>query len=123
MSSYKLSFGTIKILQNNLAEVIVNEGVVMDEIMIDEYHKFLLKTLKAPFGLLINKIYSYSYTFAAQKTIVHLDEIKSMAVLAKTSGAVMSTETLINVNGNINRNIKLFQEKEAALVWLQKELS
>ena len=46
-----------------------------------------------------------------------------MAVVAQTSGAVMSTETLLNINGNINRNIKLFQEKEAALVWLQKELS
>ncbi len=122
MNSYKLSFGTIKILQNNLAEVIVNEGVLMDEVMIDEFHKFLLKTLKTPFGLLINKIYSYSYTFDAQKTIAHLDEIKSMAVVANTSGAVMSTETLINVNGNINRNIKLFQEREVALSWLKKEL-
>ena len=123
MSSYKLSFGTIHILQNNLAEVIVNEGVLMDKVMIDEYHDFLLKKLEAPFGLLINKKHSYSYTFDAQKTIVHLDEIKSMAVVAQTSGAVMSTETLLNINGNINRNIKLFQEKEAALVWLQKELS
>ena len=123
MSSYKLSFGVINVLQNNLAEVIVNEGVLMDEVMIDEYHDFLLNTLKAPFGLLINKTHSFSYTFGAQKSIAHLDEINSMAVVAQTSGAIMSTETLINVNGNINRNIKLFQEKKAALDWLQKELS
>jgi len=121
MSTYNLSFGIINVLQYNLAEVIVNEGVLMDEVMIVEYHDFLLKMLKAPFGLLVNKRHSYSYTFGAQKTITHLDEIKSMAVVAQTSGAVMSTETLINVN--MNRNIKMFQEKEAALVWLQKELS
>lgn len=123
MSNYKLSFGTINVLQKNLAEVIVNEGILMDEVMIDEYHDFLLNTLEAPFGLLINKIHSFSYTFGAQKSIAHLDEMNSMAVVAKTSGAVMSTETLINVNGNINRNIKLFQGKEEALAWLQKELS
>lgn len=123
MGNYKLSFGTITILQENLAEVIVNEGVVMDETMILEYHDFLLNNLTAPFGLLINKIHAYAYTFDAQKAIAHLDQIKSMAVVANTSGAVMSTETLINVNGNIHRNIKLFQDREDALSWLILQLS
>lgn len=123
MGSYKLSFGTIIILQSNLAEVIVDEGVVMDEISVDEYHDFLLNNLEVPMYLLINKKNSYTYTFEAQKSIVHLDEIKSMAVITKTSGAVMSTETLINVNGNIYRNIKLFQERESALIWLKKQQS
>lgn len=123
MNSYKLSFGTINILQNNLAEVIVNEGVLMDEVSVDEFHDFLLNNFDTSFGLLINKKYSFSYTFGAQKAIAHLDEINSMAVVAQTSGAVMSTETLINVNGNIFRNIQLFQERETALVWLHNQLS
>ena len=42
MESYKLSFGVINILRNNLGEVIVNDGIVMDEVMVDEYHDFLL---------------------------------------------------------------------------------
>ncbi|WP_298346287.1 hypothetical protein [uncultured Algibacter sp.] len=123
MSSHKLSFGTINILKNNLAEVIVDEGVVMDEVMIDEYHDFLLNTLDVPFALLVNKKNSYTYTFTAQKNIVHLNEIKAIAVITKTSGAVMSTETLINVNGNINSNIKLFQERQSGLTWLNDQLS
>ena len=123
MCSHKLSFGTINILKNNLAEVIVDEGVVMDEVMIDEYHDFLLNTLDVPFALLVNKKNSYTYTFTAQKNIVHLNEIKAIAVITKTSGAVMSTETLINVNGNINSNIKLFQERQSGLTWLNNQLS
>jgi hypothetical protein len=123
MSSHKLSFGTINILKNNLAEVIVDEGIVMDEVMIDEYHDFLLNTLDVPFALLVNKKNSYTYTFTAQKNIVHLNEIKAIAVITKTSGAVMSTETLINVNGNINSNIKLFQERQSGLTWLNDQLS
>ena len=123
MSSHKLSFGTINILKNNLAEVIVDEGIVMDEVMIDEYHDFLLNTLDVPFALLVNKKNSYTYTFTAQKNIVHLNEIKAIAVITKTSGAVMSTETLINVNGNINSNIKLFQERQSGLTWLNNQLS
>ncbi|ALJ06332.1 hypothetical protein APS56_14825 [Pseudalgibacter alginicilyticus] len=119
MKSYKLSFGTIIIIKENLAEVIVNEGVVMDEIMVDEYHDFLLSALKKPFSLLINKKYSYTYTFYAQKTIGNLKEINAMAVMVGTNGGLMSTETLINLNHSNNWNIKLFIEREDALNWLE----
>lgn len=118
MKICKLSFGKITILNNNLAEVIVDEGVVFDEIMVDEYHDFLLTNMEAPFSLIINKKHSYSYSFQAQKIIANLKEIKAMAVVAETSGSVMSTETLINVNGNYKWNIRLFNSRESAIVWL-----
>jgi hypothetical protein len=121
MKSYKLSFATIVIIEEDLAEVIINDGVVMDEIMVDEYHDFLLSSLKKPFSLLINKKHSYTYTFYAQKTIVNLKEIKAMAVLLYNSGGLMSTETLINLNENNNWNIEMFQSKEKALGWLEKQ--
>lgn len=118
MKNYKLSFGNITIIEKNIAEVIVNEGVVMDEVMVDEYHDFLLNYLQAPFSLLINKKHSYSYNFAAQKIIVNLKEIKAMAVVVGTNGGLMSTETLINMNENSNWNINLFHKREEALSWL-----
>jgi hypothetical protein len=121
MKSYKLSFGTIIITKENLAEVIINDGVVMDELMVDTYHDFLLSNLKHPFSLLINKKHSYSYTFNAQKTIVNLKEINAMAVLYHNSGGLMSTETLINLNKNNNWNIQLFQSRDKALNWLEKQ--
>ena len=122
MKICNLSFGKIIILNKNLAEVIVDEGVVLNEVMVNEYHDSLLNTLEAPFFLIINKKHSYSYTFLAQKKIANLKEIKAMAVVAVTSGGVMSTETLVNVNGNNKWNIKLFQEREQALTWLEKEM-
>ncbi|MFY0714811.1 hypothetical protein J1D01_14130 [Seonamhaeicola sp. NFXS20] len=121
MKSYELSFGIINIIKNNLAEVIVNEGVVMDELIIDEYHDFLLTNLEAPFSLLINKKHSYTYTFEAQKTITHLDQINKMAVLFTTSGAFMSTKTLISVNAGIDNKIKMFKNRGEALNWLNKQ--
>lgn len=122
MKSCRLSFGEIVLISDSLAEVIVDEGIVMDEVKIDEYHDFLLTHLKSSFGLLVNKKYSYTYTFVAQKAIIGLQEVKAIAVVANTSGSVMSTETVININDNDNVNIKIFQERENALVWLQKEL-
>lgn len=118
MKSYELPFATIIVLRNDLAEVIINEGVVMDELMVDMYHDFLLTHLKAPFALLVNKKHSYSYTFEAQKTIASLKEISHIAVVVATHGALMSTETLININGSNKWNIRLFQERDLALNWV-----
>ncbi|NMH87867.1 hypothetical protein [Flavivirga algicola] len=121
METYKLSFGIINKIGKNIAEVIVNEGIEMDTVKVSEYHDFLLNNLEAPFLLLVNRKHCYTYTFEAQKIIARLEEIKSIAVVANTSGGVLSTKTLINVNGNANLNIELFREREEALVWLNKE--
>ncbi|WP_100616185.1 hypothetical protein [Confluentibacter citreus] len=118
MKSYRLSFATILLLEKNLAEVIIDEGTIMDEIMVDEYHDFLLNNLSAPFSLIINKKHCYSYTFEAQKTICNLKEIHLIAVVVTTNGALMSTQTLIKINEKNNWNIELFQERDLALEWI-----
>jgi len=119
MKVYRLSFGQINIIEPNLAEVIIDDEVVMDVEMIDEYHEFLLSYLKAPFSLLVNKCNSYTYTFEAQRMIASLNEIKAMAVVTHTAITEMSTSVLITMNQDKNWNIKLFQKREDALNWLQ----
>ncbi|WP_372755563.1 hypothetical protein [Mariniflexile sp.] len=118
MKTYKLSFGEIIVIKENLAEVIVNEGVEMNEVLIDEYHDFLLTYLKPPIFLLINKKNSYSYNFQAQRTIINLKEIEAMAVVVSSTAGLMSTETLININKSSNWNIQLFRDRVEALNWL-----
>lgn len=121
MKSYKMSFGTMSVLDSSIAEIIVDEGTEMNEVMVDEYHDFLLSHLKAPFSIIINKKHSYSYTFKAQKSIASLKEIKAMAVVVGTSGGLMSTETLIDINKDSNWNIKLFRIRDEALAWLSSQ--
>ena len=116
---YKLSFGTIITINNHLAEVIIDDGVEMDEHLVDMYHDFLLSHLKAPFSLLINKKYSYSYTFEAQKVIANLDEIDNMAVLVGTLGSTLATKTIISLKGQ--DNIEIFTTREEALDWLNNQ--
>lgn len=60
MDLYELSFAKIIILRDDIAEVMINDGVLMDVDMVAKYHEFLLAHLHAPFSLLINKINSYS---------------------------------------------------------------
>ena len=117
--SHNLSFATIIKLDKDIAEVIVNEGVVIDEYMTAEYHDFLQANLTSPFYLLINKKHSYSYTFEAQKMIANLPEIKAMAVVVQTFGSIISTEALFNVNENKHSNVRIFEERKSALKWLK----
>lgn len=121
MKNYKMSFGTIIILENNLAEIIVDDGVEMNLTQVNEYHNFLLNNLTAPFYLLVNRKHSYTYTFDAQKIIVSLDKIKKLAVFLNTQGALMSSETLFSLNTNLNWEISWFSERAGALAWLKEE--
>jgi len=118
MKSYRLPFATILLLQDNLAEVIIDEGILIDEVIVDTYHDFLLNNLIAPFSLLINKKNCYSYTFEAQRMIGNLKEIYLTAVVVNSYGALMSVRTLIEINENKHWNIELFQDREMALEWI-----
>ncbi|NJX16574.1 hypothetical protein [Tamlana crocina] len=118
MKSYRLSFATIIIHKKKLAEVVVDEGVELDEIMVAEYHDFLLSNLDTPILLLINRKYSYAYTFKAQLAIGRLKEIKAVAVVVTNASSLMSTKTLLSLNEEVNSKIKIFQDRDEALSWL-----
>jgi hypothetical protein len=118
MSFYELSFAKIIILQENVAEVIINEGIEINNEMVTEYHNFLLQHLTAPFFLLINKINSYTYTFDAQIKIASLPEIKAMAVVAYSKATEVATRNLASIPRNNAWNIQIFPDRDTALEWL-----
>jgi len=122
MDLHTLSFAQITILRDDIAEVVVNEGIEMNIDMVNEYHTFLLKHLKAPFSLLINKIYSYSYDFLAQRNLAELKEIHSMAVVSYTSTSKQSTLALADgIVRDIPWNLKIFHDKDSALHWIESQ--
>jgi len=121
MEIHTLSFCTIIIRNPQLAEVIVTEGEAISETHVHEYHSFLLNNLSAPFSLLVNKIHPYTYTFEAQKIIGQLKEIKAMAIVAPTSGSLLSTKILLQVNKEVNDVIKIFNDRDQALNWLEQQ--
>jgi len=120
MKVYTLSFCSISLINSNLAEVIVDEGIVFDELMVDQYHDFLLNNLDAPFSLLINKRNSYTYTFEAQKIISNLNEVKAIAIVTKVRGSKLSIKTLMHLNSKMNEVAQLFDTRAAALNWLKQ---
>ncbi len=122
MKVHELPFSKIILLNDSIAEVIINEGVEMDETMVEEYHEFLLSHLSSPFSLLINKVNSYSYSFGAQIQLASLKEISAMAVVTYNRAAELATDNLATaVPREIEWNLRIFSNRDNALKWLQTE--
>lgn len=121
MSMHELSFAKISILQDDIAEVIVNEGVDVDTNCVDELHGFLLANLRAPFSLLVNRVNAYAYEFDAQRNLGALEEINAVAVIAYTAITKTSTEMLTAVPRDMDWNLQIFSNREEGLVWLTSE--
>lgn len=116
--SVHLDFAEITLLREDIAEVIINEGVEMDMNMVEQYHDYLLSHLRAPFSLLVNKLNAYTYNFEAQQKLATLKEINAMAVVAYNRVTLISTETLSSYPREDKWNLKIFADRGDALTWL-----
>jgi hypothetical protein len=121
MDLQELPFAKIIILRDDIAEVMINDGVIMDLAMVDQYHDFLLSHLRAPFSILVNKIHSYTYDFDAQEKLATLKEINAMAVVAYNPVTEITTEILASYPRNVKWNLRIFSNRDDALAWLLSE--
>jgi hypothetical protein len=123
MELYELPFAKIMIIRDDIAEVIINEGVEMTKDMVEQYHGFLLSHLKPPFSLLVNKVNAYSYDFEAQAILGTLKEINAMAVVAYNRTTRITTEMLASYPREVKWNLRIFSNRDKALSWLLSEQS
>lgn len=118
MTVHQLPFAQINILREDIAEVIIDEGVEMDQAMVDQYHAFLLNYLVAPFSLLINKVNAYTYSFEAQQSIASLNEINAIAVVVYSRMSKISTDNLLAFPRPQPWKVNMFYDRDSALDWL-----
>ncbi len=121
MTLYLLPFAKITLIREDLAEVVINEGVEINMEMLNQYHHFLLNHLRAPFSLLINKINTYSYTFDAQAKLATLKEINAIGVVAYNRVTLMALDSLASFPREVKWNMKAFTNYDDALEWVIAE--
>ena len=121
MSIHELSFCKAIILNPDLAEIIVDDGIEIDLEMMTEYHNWVSENLSNPCMILTNKINSYTYSFDAQLIFGSLEQIKAVAVLAHCNTAITTTEYLTTVPRENSWNVKIFSIRNEALLWLEKQ--
>ena len=121
MDLYDLSYAKIIILQDDIAEVIINDAVIMNAEMVKHYHEFLRSHLTSPFSLLINKVNKYTYDFNAQLELATIAEINAMAVIAYNRITELTTESLASYPRSKKWNLEIFLNRNDALAWLLSE--
>jgi hypothetical protein len=127
MVKYKLSFCSINILNDYIAEVIVNKNIEISLEMVEEYETFLADKFTNAFGLLINKINYFNFTFEAKLSIASHANLKAIAVVNYTKESELITKELATLRAIDEWNLKSFSGLDLgwqqAFDWLEKELS
>jgi uncharacterized protein with ParB-like and HNH nuclease domain len=123
---HRLSFGYFNLLANNIVEVIVDEHTEMTLEMIEECHQFIDAHIFDDFGMLINRINNYTYTYEAQLTIASYEGLKAIAFVYYNQESKEISEKLNEKRFADRWNYRCFSGLDIgwqqALTWLQQEL-
>ena len=127
MQKYRLSFAHINIINNQIAEIIVDDGVVVSLEMVEEHDDFLTSIFDGECGILVNKIDSYHYSPEAQLIMGSIENIVAVAVVNYTTQDKQSSKEIIDKRFMDQLNIKIFSGlelgRQQAITWLQQELA
>lgn len=121
MNTHRLPNLKVTVLRENLAEVIINQGVEIDEADVCHFFTFLAEHLSPPYGLLVNKIHSYAYSFAAQRVLRDHPEVGAIAIVAHSSLGQRSAEFVSSFLSD-NTKSAVFMSYTEALAWLKEQL-
>jgi len=126
MEKYRLSFCTVNIMADNIAEVIIDDNIEVSMEMVEEHDKFLCSMFRGDFGVLVNKINTYSYSLEAKLIMGSLVRMKAIASVFYSSQGMQSTQNIMEKRAMDSLNLKLFSGYELgwqqAYDWLILEL-
>ena len=124
---HRLSFAYFNILSDNILEVVVDDGIEMTLEMVEECHEFINAHFTDEFGMLINRVNNYSYTYEAKLSIASYENLKAIAFVYYSSDSKDITEQLGKTRITDEWNYRIFSGLELgwqqAFDWLAQELS
>ncbi len=123
---HQLSFATITLLNDHIAEVVVNKDIEVSLEMTEEFEAFLADKFNHAFGLLINKIHYYDFSFEAKLSIGSHANLKAIAIVNYNEKSELVTNSIVKLRKIDGWNLKSFSGLDLgwqqAFTWLKKEL-
>ena len=123
MNNNHLSFCYITNITDNITEVKIDEDIVVDEPMVDEYHNWLEQHHRGAFGVLVDKTNHYTYTFEAQLKLGQIENMQAAAFFVKDHSAEVATQALMGIKKRRQIPNNTFYDHQEAIEWLQDQLS
>lgn len=112
MSLYKLSYATVNMLDDNLAEVVVDKNITVSLEMVEELEAFFTKNFTEPFALLVNKINDYQYSFEAMTCMASHELLTAFAVINYHDVQQDPINQVLELRAMDELNIKVFSGLE-----------
>lgn len=124
---HNLSFAKINILSENIAEVVVDQGIEISLEMSEEYDDFLTEKFPEKFALLVNKVNDYDFSFEAKLSMASHENLIAIAVVTYDEQAKQSVEKVAAIRKRDGWNLKVFNGLnlgwQEGLDWLKSELN
>lgn len=122
MTVYHLGFATIELLDEETAELIVNDGIEMSARMVDTLHSWLLARTPESRKLLVNRINTYSYSSDARLKLTSFQRIAATAIVVPSASSRTAIASLKSIApADLKRIVSTFDNREEALEWLKSQ--
>ncbi|MDM3870410.1 hypothetical protein QSV34_03470 [Porticoccus sp. W117] len=112
--------GKIIVLADDLAEIIVSEGVEVSAAMVDNCERILRERFHCPCRVLISRQHSYHYTFEAQQRLADLQCVHSVAILSNSPSGEITARIVRLFPGKGSWKVNFFADRKSALAWLEE---
>ena len=123
LNNHRLSFCNINNIANNITEVKIDDDIVVDEPMVDEFHNWLAQHHNDKFGLLVNKTNHYTYTFEAQLKLGRIENMQAAAFFVKEHSSEVAIQAVMGIKKRRQMPNITFYNHQEAVDWLQDQLS
>jgi hypothetical protein len=124
---HQLEFGRINIINDNIVEVIINKNIEISIEMVEECEQFFSDNFTEDFGMLVNKINPYQYTYEAKLSMGSHEKLKAIAVVNYHDEGIRQSKRISQIRHMDALNVKVFSGLDLgwqqSLDWLEKELS
>jgi hypothetical protein len=120
---YKFDFCTIQRRDDNILVFEINEGVEVSAEMAAELTRAANEAISEPFGILSNRINSYSLSFEAITALAQYDNLAALAIVVHDAKSRMLVETQNYFISTLKKMpIRIFMDIDPAIDWLKATL-
>ena len=123
IKEYNLDYCNIKHRDDGIVEFEFADGINVDEAMARELTGMADENLHEPFGLLSNRINSYSLSFEAMSILAHYNNLIAVAIVVHSDKSRLLVETQnIFIAAIKKKPIKIFLDRDSAISWLNEKI-
>lgn len=123
LKEYKFDYCTVQHRDDNILLFEINDGIEVDADMVVELTRAADETMTGSFGILSNRINSYSLSFEAMNALAQYDNMSALAIVVYDAKSRMLVEAQNYLIAALKQKpIKIFMDMESAVSWLQATL-